>query len=62
MYRHTAYNISTGEIITANTGNHLKRCVAHTKKWDKALFHSAGQWRFSHDYCKSWLANGFPAR
>lgn len=62
MLKHSAYNIHTGEIITANTGNHLKKCVAHSKKYDKKLFHIAGQWRFSHDYCKHWTEKGFPVR
>ena len=59
-YRHLAYNISTGEIINCVGGQQLKRAVAYTRKVDKELYGTSGQWRFCHDFGKKWLANGFP--
>jgi hypothetical protein len=51
---HLAYNLTTGEVLTTNHGNHLKRWVArHTandRKWAKrygvALPHY--RWVFAH--------------
>jgi hypothetical protein len=61
-YRHCAYNIHTGEIISSNCGNYLKREVARTKRFDKEHYNEPGAWRFSHDYGKKWEANGLPKR
>lgn len=59
-YRHSAINIRTGEILNCSNGNHLKRQVAYTQKFDKENYGVRGQWRFSHDYGKSWDKNGVP--
>lgn len=62
-YRHCAYNIKTGEIINAPTGNGLKRAVATTNRIDRKVFgHNNNAWRFSHDFGKSWEVNGLPTR
>lgn len=62
-YRHCAYNIITGEIINAPTGNGLKRAVATTKRIDRKFFpNDASTWRFCHDFGKGWEVNGLPTR
>ena len=48
MYKHIAYNIETGEVITASTGNHLKRCVARANAWSVRFGFSTGKWLFAH--------------
>ena len=51
---HTAYNLSTGEVLTTNHVNHLKRWVArHTandRKWAMAHGESLPtyRWVFAH--------------
>jgi hypothetical protein len=51
---HLAYNLTTGEVLTTNHANHLKRWVArHTKsdrKWAKAhgVTLGASKWLFAH--------------
>lgn len=51
---HLAFNQTTGEVLTTNRANHLKRWVArHTasdKKWAKAHGVSLGasKWVFAH--------------
>lgn len=47
--RHVAYNIETGEIITANTSNHLKRCVKWANQWNKSHNYPLGKWLFAHN-------------
>lgn len=42
--KHGAYCLETGEIICSNHGNHLKRLVAYSNKWDKKKYH----WIFAH--------------
>lgn len=61
-YRHSAYNVTTGEIINCEKGNQLKRAVAFTKQLDKEICGMSGQWRFSHDFGKKWEMTGFPKR
>ena len=61
-YRHSAYNVITGQIINTERGNYLKKVVAMEKKADRELYGTSGQWRFSHDYGKNWLTNGLPKR
>lgn len=61
MYRHNAYNIGTGEIISATSGNHLKRLVQEANRYNKR--HCPGvscTWYFCHDYGAKWIANGLP--
>ncbi len=61
-YRHTAYNVTTGQIINCTCGNQLKRAVAYEKATDKKLWGVGGQWRFSHDFGRKWNIEGFPQR
>ena len=59
-YRHTAYNITTGEFINSPHGNHLKREVARTEKFNREYYGVHSQWRWSHDFGKKWDTNGLP--
>ena len=61
-YRHSAYNVNTGEIINCTGGQQLKRAVAETQKVDRELYGVRGQWRFSHDYGQKWDKQGLPVR
>jgi hypothetical protein len=55
-------DITTGEILCCDRGNHLKRSVALTKRVNKEMFGVAGQWRFCHDFGKKWIEKGAPTR
>ena len=46
--RHCAYNLTTGEILTCEKGNQLKRCVAIISGHDKRYFGCRSQWVFGH--------------
>lgn len=46
--KHTAYNLTTGEIIQTNHANHLKRCVAHVNRHDRAHGYTGNRWIFAH--------------
>jgi hypothetical protein len=48
MNKHCAYNITTGEIIVAPTGNILKKRVAFSNRISRELGASNGHWRFGH--------------
>ena len=61
-YRHSAYNLATGQIINCLYGNQLKKAVALTQRVDRELYGIEGQWRFSHDFGKKWETNGLPVR
>lgn len=61
-YRHTAYNLATGEIVNANHGNYLKREVARTERINRELYNVHGQWRWCHDFGKKWDMQGLPIR
>ena len=51
---HLAYNLSTGEVLTTNHSNHLKRWVARHIANDRKWFEAQGQvchpnrWVFAH--------------
>lgn len=62
FYRHLAYCVSTGEIISAPSGNTLKRAVALTKYYDRKYGCETGSWRFCHDFGKNWRKNGYPTK
>lgn len=47
--KHVAYNIETGEIITTNRSNHLKRCVKRNNRWNIANNYPTGRWLFAHN-------------
>lgn len=44
---HHAYNLTTGEIISCPTGNHLKRCVAIINRNDRK-YGERPEWIFAH--------------
>ena len=46
--RHCAYNLTTGEILTCNNGNQLKRWVASRSENDKKFYNCRSQWVFGH--------------
>ena len=48
MNKHVAYNLETGEVLTTNHSNHLKRWVARVNRWNVAHGYSAGRWVFVH--------------
>ena len=50
MRKHCAYNFITGEILSTNHANHLKR-------WVKSIGY--GGWIFSHCYGKDLKARGY---
>lgn len=51
---HLAYNLTTGEVLTTNHGNHLKRWAAHhtanDRNWAKAhgVVLAPYRWVFAH--------------
>ncbi len=46
--KHVAYNLITGEVITSNTGNELKRCVERNERWNRTNNFGKGKWVFAH--------------
>lgn len=59
-YRHVAYNVVTGEVMNAERGNYLKRCVALEERTNRELYGIKGQWRWCHDFGKKWEKEGLP--
>lgn len=47
--KHIAYNIETGEVITTNHSNYLKRCVKQANHWNRAHNYPLGKWLFAHN-------------
>lgn len=50
--QHAAYNITTGEVLTSNHANHLKRWVAYHIDRTIREGGEAGIWVFAHG--KNW--------
>lgn len=54
MQKHLAYNLATGEVLTTNRANHLKRWVARHIANDRKYYAAIGQpcppnrWVFAH--------------
>ena len=46
--RHCAYNLRTGEIITCERGNQLKRQMAIISRHDKRYYGCRAKWVFCH--------------
>ena len=61
-YRHTAYNIKTGELMNAANGNYLKREVARAERFNREVYGVKGQWRWSHDFGHKWESEGLPVK
>lgn len=55
---HAAYNLATGEVLTTNRANHLKRWVArHTandRKWAQAHGESLPPYRWIFAHGANW--------
>jgi hypothetical protein len=47
--KHVAYNLETGEVITTNRVNHLKRCVKQCNRWNVVNNYPVGKWLFAHN-------------
>ena len=45
---HAAYNITTGEVLTSNHANHLRRRVKRNESWNIEHGYPAGRWVFAH--------------
>jgi hypothetical protein len=48
-FKHIAYNLTTGEVITTTTGNALKRRVRDCNRWAIRYGYPVGEWRFAHN-------------
>ena len=46
--KHIAMNITTGEVMETNSGNHLKRCVAIAEHYNRKYWNAKGKWIFAH--------------
>ena len=49
---HAAYNIATGEVLTSNHANHLRRRVKKIERWNIEHGYGHGKWVFAHG--KDW--------
>ena len=49
---HCAYNAVTGEVLTTNHANHLKRWVRRINHWNALHGYPVGAWVFAHG--KDW--------
>jgi hypothetical protein len=54
--KHNAYNLTTGEIISTASGNHLKRCVRICVERDAKLGYPCGPWIFNHSGINAIMA------
>lgn len=45
---HAAYNLTTGEILTCEHANCLKKCVAIVQKTNREYFGINGRWIWAH--------------
>lgn len=51
---HAAFNLTTGEVLTSNHANTLKRRVKRNTAWDIAHGLGKGEWVFAHG--ENWQA------
>ena len=49
MYKHIAYNFTTGEIITCETASYLKKIVRYQTKVNREWGCRSNKWVFSHN-------------
>ena len=49
---HAAFNLTTGEVLTTNHANTLKRSVKRNTAWNVAHGYGKGKWVFAHT--KNW--------
>lgn len=48
MYKHIAYNLTTGEIFTCDTASYLKKVVRSQTKINREWGCNSYKWVFSH--------------
>ena len=58
--RHQAYNIATGEIITAPRAKMVKEATKLASHFDRKYYNCKSEWRFCHDGGKKWREGGLP--
>lgn len=46
--KHAAVNVITGDVITTNNGNYLKRLVKRHNNWNRNHGYEVGKWNFYH--------------
>jgi hypothetical protein len=62
-YRHCAVNLHTGEILSCERSNTLKRAIAERKRINrKHGDFRRERWRFCHDHGKRWIESGWDIR
>ena len=49
MYKHIAYNLTTGEIITCDAASYLKKVVRSQTKINREWDCYSNKWVFSHN-------------
>ena len=49
MYKHVAYNLTTGEVITCETASYLKKIVRYQTKVNQEWGCRSNKWVFSHN-------------
>lgn len=58
--RHQAYNVATGEIITADRAKIVQSAVKWASYYDGKYYGVQSDWRFCHDGGKQWNEQGLP--
>jgi hypothetical protein len=58
--RHQAYNVATGEIITAPRAKMVKEATKLASHLDGKYYGCKSEWRFCHDGGKRWREHGVP--
>jgi hypothetical protein len=49
MYKHIAYNLTTGEVITCESSAYLKKMTRYITRVNRALDIKNNKWVFSHN-------------
>jgi hypothetical protein len=49
MYKHIAYNLTTGEVITCESSAYLKKMTRYITRVNRTLDIRNNQWVFSHN-------------
>ena len=61
--KHMAMNVKTGEVLICEKGNHLKRAVARTNRFNGTYYGVAGEWIFTHGRdCEAKMAAKWEAK
>lgn len=48
LYKHVAFNIDTGEVLSCTKVNGLKRHVMRNVRWNVRHGYNTGRWIFAH--------------